>query len=202
MRHIIALVVLATAVNACPLDALWAACQRDNVCAFLYNHTGRTGVADAVAYHATMAANNRPVSYMPRDSAVSVSVFTIDDPNATCAQPQIDALVRHGAFWASATTTCLPGESVAWDPTIKRYVCLCQPGHRCGASADAFSAAGVAPVPLSVPAQLAIGAAIVVLALSLALAVLVVWWLWKTRGALTLLLASRELQLLPRTRDD
>jgi hypothetical protein len=156
------LLALVASVSAGDVDTLWTACQQDSICKWVFRDVGLAGMTRAATYNAEMIANARPFSYYP------ASWQAADVVNSTAQlllERQLNGLVRYRAFIESATLTCLPGESVVYNPVSHAFACVCQPGHRCVTTADFTAATADA---LSIPTVLAIVATVVLLLASIA----------------------------------
>lgn len=137
MLPLLLLALVVSTATAGEVDVLWAACQQDSICQWVFRHDGYAGMARVATYNTEMIANARPFPYFP---ASWQAAAVVNSTAQLLLERQLNGLVRYRAFIESSTLTCLPGESVVYNPITRAFACVCQPGKKCVTTAD-FTAA-------------------------------------------------------------
>ncbi len=153
------LIALPPARAACGADALWALCQRDRLCTWLFRKDGAAGVAAAMEYLALSARRGAsPWAPAWRDLVHPDHVFgatvcsdaalaAAAGGNASAAAfPAVSAegafavavLTQLRGFMAAGEHGCTdPHEFPVYDSVTEQYACVCAEGHVCNTSDDA-----------------------------------------------------------------
>ncbi len=150
-------VARATDPAPCTTTEWWAFAQRDSQLAFLYRHTGATGVGDALTYYAALDAAGYAHPYWPVAWQTNLSVANLTSAPvcanaraiiASAAAPLtepgayllLSALLRYGAFLTTANVGCPNPDSYPLINALTAELeCGCADGDTCATTDDSIT---------------------------------------------------------------